>query len=561
VKVPQKLKALRALNDEIVNDCAISRAKRIAEYQYWQNYYYSGTAEANPATYNKCFSHVDRLASYLFSPIDVRFSIEFDDTDDDGAIARAELSARYLTKQAKRTKCNLEFSQALNTALVKGKTFLKLMWTDDGLKPFTIQPENFGVYREDVADLDDQEAFLFSSWFHPEQIKRQLDGHPDEQAILKEVKSSMQSDTDETRPGNMVHQIVMGGMQPVATTPPATTQRGMVSVTGGPVPNISPEVARQLVRRDELWVWDDDREDWTTIVSIAGGGGGGVILEGKYKHRNLSGLKGEHPFIEICANPIDGYFWGRSELATLQPLQDTLNQRVDDMTRLLALRAAPPTAYLGLSGMTREKHRALMARNGFLSDSGMNGKIERLAPEMPPDLLQQVDAVLGYMDDVGGFSPIMQGQGDAGVRAGVHAQTLVRTGSPRIRDRALLVESQCEDMGDLAFKLLQAKQARVFETNEPDPNQRQKFTLSQMPSDAHVVVDSHSASPAFSEDAKSLAFALAKAGAVDGEGLLLLTQPPLQDTLIARYRKRAEAEAQARAANPQASKPGPKPKR
>lgn len=557
MKIPQKLKALRSFNEEIVHDCAISRAKRVSEYQYWLNYYFSGTAEANPATYNKCYSHIDLLASYLFSPIDVRFSIEFDDTDDDASLARAGLAARYLTKQSKRTKCNLEFAQGLNYALIKGKALMKLMWTDDGLKPFLIQPENFGVYREDVSDLDDQEAFLFSSWFHPEQIKRQLEGHPDEQAILKEVKASMQSESDETRPGNMVHQIVMGGIQPVTTTPPVTVQRGMVSVTGGPVPNISPQVARSLVRRDELWVWDDDREDWTTLVSIAGG----AVIEGRYKHRNLSGLKGEQPFIEICANPIDGYFWGRSELANLQPLQDTLNMRVDDMTRLLSLRSAPPMAYLGVSGMTREKHRALMARNGMISDSSPGGKIERLAPEMPPDLLQQVDAVLRYMDDVGGFSPIMQGQGDAGVRAGVHAQTLVRTGSPRIRDRALLVESQCEDMGDLAFKFLQAKQARVFETDEQDPKARQKFTLSQLPDDANVVVDSHSASPAFSEDARNLAFALAKAGAVDGEGLLLLTQPPLQDTLIARYRKRAEAEAQARAMNPQSSKPGPKPKR
>lgn len=561
MKIPQKIKKLQTFTDELIHDCAVSRATRVTQYMYWMNYYYSGSSDQYPAIYNRCYPHVDRLASFLFSPVDIRYTIEFADTAGKEWLTRAAAAGKFLTKETKRTKCNLAFSQAVDYALPKGKCFLKLAWTDDGLKPFLIQPESFGVFREDISSLEDQEAFTLSSWHHPEQMRRQLQDHPDKDSIMKKIDSAMSSDTDETRPGNMVHQIIMGGISPVPTAPPSTVQRGMVNVTGGPIPQLSPEVARTLVRRDELWVWDDAREDWTTIVSVGGSGSdAGIIIEGKYKHRNLCGLKGENPFIEICANPVDDYFWGRSELAMLQPLQDTLNTRVMDANRLLSIRSDPPMSYSGMSGLTREKHRAFRAPGGYMADVNPNAKAQPVAPEMPPDLLQQIDAVLKYMDDVGGFSDIMQGAGESGVRAGVHAQTLVRTGGSRLRDRALLIESQCEDMGDFAFKLLQAKDATVFNsgTDGDGDGQEDKFLLSQIPDDYRVTVDSHSASPAFSEDARNLAFALAKAGAINGEGLLTLTQPPLTDMLIAQWRDAQKAKAAQEAQNPQPAKPGPK---
>jgi hypothetical protein len=559
VKVPGKIKQLREWNDEQVHACSSSRANRITQYGLWTNYYYAGTSDANPAQYNKIFPDIDRKGSYLFSPKDVRYTIDYEETDDDAALLIADRAGRYLSKKMK--PANLVFRDGIEYGLIKGKCLGKITWTGKGLNPSIVQPDNFGVYNEAVSDLDEQECFLMTTWHTIDQVRRQIEGHPDEQKIIKDLKGSMQSDTDETRPGNFIHQIIMGGLQPVATTPPVTPMKGMVGVTGGPVPQLDPQVMASLVKRDELWVWDDERDDYTTIVSFGGSGqsGGNVITEGRYKHRNLSDVKGEHPFFEVCPHPVDGYFWGRSEIANLYILQDVLNMRVSDVNDLLGLRARPPVGYIGVTGMTREKHAMLMRRGGFMSDPSPGGKIEKLAPDMPPDLLQQVDAIIQYMDDVGGFAPIMQGQGDSGVRAGNHAQTLVRTGSPRLRDRALLVENQCADMGDTAFRILQAKQPTVLKTGAGKKDQ--EFILAQVPEDGHVIVDSHSSSPAFSEEADSRAFALAKAGAIDGEDLIMLTHPPLEDRLIRRYRERAAAEAEERRLNPPSSKPGPKPKR
>ncbi len=309
----------------------------------------------------------------------------------------------------------------------------------------------------------------------------------------------------------------------------------MVGITPLPQPQLSQKVASKLIRMDELWVLDRKRDDWTTIRYVEPD----IIVEGGYKRRNLSGVEGEHPFRKICPNEVDGYFWGMSEIGQIYKLQDLLNSQIRDITRLTRLNSAPPRVLIGFSGMNQEKYKVMNRPDGFISEENPTAKIETLKSEIPPELFQAVDKTVGYFDDVAGFMPIMTGQGETGVRAGVHAQTLARNASPRMRDRALLVERQCVDVGDFDFKLLANKNAQVFKTESEG-----EFLLSQLPEDYRITVDSHTSSPAFSEDNERKAFQLARFGAIDHEDLIMLTHPPHEDRLILRAKQRAQAEAQ-----------------
>ena len=125
------------------------------------------------------------------------------------------------------------------------------------------------------------------------------------------------------------------------------------------------------------------------------------------------------------------------------------------------------------------------------------------------------------------------------------AATLARNSSPRMRDRALLVERQCAELGDFALKMLQAKDAEVFKASKLE------FMLNQLPDDAKVTVDSHTSSPVYQEDSERKAFALHKAGAIDAEDLIMLTHPMHEDTLRARAKQRAEAQAALVKAHPE----------
>ena len=128
--------------------------------------------------------------------------------------------------------------------------------------------------------------------------------------------------------------------------------------------------------------------------------------------------------------------------------------------------------------------------------------METLAPQIPAELWAAVDKTLQYFDDVAGFTPVAMGQGEPGVRSNAQAQTLSRNSSPRMRDRALLVERQCVAVGELCLKMLQSKNAEIFKTED-----KQTFTMADLPDDYRMSIGSHTSSPAFSEDSERKAFA------------------------------------------------------
>lgn len=523
---------------EIIDQCTVSRDSRRQAIREWKNYYNAGTDSGIQARYNRCYGHIDRLASYLFSPADVRFDIELDLTEDEAVMKQAAAAARYLNREFQRCGVDTCFSQGVVWALVKGATLVKTLWGYDGLEPWLVHPEFFGVLREDIADLDRQEAFVHSTYMTRGALERTLVEHPQRSEIMSDLEKHFDTrgrGSEDEYADSYFHQIVVGGIQPVSTTGQATGM-GTVAVAAN-TPMLHPEIAKSLVRVDELWVLDTERQDWGTIRL----GYPDVLIEGRHKIQNLSGVKGEHPFRKVCPNDTDGYFWGASEITQISPLQDMLNGQLRDVSRIIRLRADPPRAAIGFAGLTEEKYRALRRPGGFISEDTPNAKLETLAPELPPELFQAIDKTMQYFDDVAGFAPILQGQGEQGVRAGVHAQTLARNASPRMRDRALLVERQCVDVGEFGLKLLAMKEADVKQADPKEPDT--SFMLSQLPDDMRITVDSHTSSPAFTDDNERKAFALHRAGAIDNADLITLTHPPHEDSLTMRAKARAEQEA------------------
>jgi len=142
------------------------------------------------------------------------------------------------------------------------------------------------------------------------------------------------------------------------------------------------------------------------------------------------------------------------------------------------------------------------------------------------------------IDEVSGFQNILSGQGEPGVRAGNHAETLLRTASPRLRDRALMVERQCADLADKAFELMCANEAKAYWTREGE-----EFLLAQLPDDRRIMVDSHSSSPIYEDNHQQIAFALAKLQMIGGEDLIDLLPLPRRDLMKEHLRTMQEQKA------------------
>src|SRR5215469_14232492 len=84
---------------ELIDECFTSREARRDLNKMWCAYFYAGTSDGIPAIYNRTFSHVDRLASFLFSPTDARFALEGDHSADDKDLDLLASGSRYLNRE------------------------------------------------------------------------------------------------------------------------------------------------------------------------------------------------------------------------------------------------------------------------------------------------------------------------------------------------------------------------------------------------------------------------------------------------------------------------------
>jgi hypothetical protein len=520
---------------EIAQQCFVSQKERVSDAAKWKEYFFSGTADGRLATLNMCFPHIDRMASSLFSPADTHFSISFDQEKPKPVNIQAKVAGRYLSQEFHRRGVDLEVASALEWALMKGSAFLKLNWGHEGLDPLVVQPESFGVLNETICGLDRQEAFCHKIYMTEGMFVNYISGHPKEKELLENVGKMQSTSTEDDATNDYFHQVVIGGTNPIYPVGQTNNTPGTAMVFGAPQAQLSAEVKRKLIVVNELWVQDDERQDYTTIQFVEPN----IVIEGELRRRNLCGIAGEQPYRQICANPIDGYFWGKPELQPLSSLQDMLNRRMGEYDRISKLRSNPPRMFKGGVQLTDNDKLAVASPGGYFAPTSPNAGSESLAPELPPELQKQIGEIMSWFDYVGGFENITKGQGEAGVRSGSHADTLVRMASARLRDRSLLIERQCADVADFCLKVLQNKNANQFQTKDG-----LTFLLDQLPEDSRVHVDSHSSSPAFAQEAKQTAMELLKVGAITPKDFIMLTHPPMEDMLVEAAEEREKAAAQ-----------------
>ena len=225
LKLPQK--NLEEWATELIEECRQSSETRRDLIKMYRSYYYTGTSDGSTAVYNRCYPHIERLGAFLYSPTDVRFDIEFDETEDDAIHAMGHAAARRLNRDFHRRNLDLVFASAVNGGLIDGCNILKSVWGHDGLEGWVIRPQFFGVLREDIDDLDRQEAFVHSTYLTPSAFERTVIDHPDYKEIVGRVKQAAMSPKDKSEfEDDYFHQIIVGGTQPVSTTTSAGSRNG-----------------------------------------------------------------------------------------------------------------------------------------------------------------------------------------------------------------------------------------------------------------------------------------------------------------------------------------------
>jgi len=163
------------------------------------------------------------------------------------------------------------------------------------------------------------------------------------------------------------------------------------------------QVAEDTIEMIELYVWDDEIQDYQVVTRADPD----VIIYDRPNEQLF--LKGELPFIQVCPTPQFDYYWGQSEVQKLIYLQQMRNRRMAEILDLLSKQVQPPTAITGFTGILDEKNFALNRPGGLFSTDLPNSKVERLAPQMPADLYEQIKQIDAMFEEASGMSNGLSG--------------------------------------------------------------------------------------------------------------------------------------------------------
>jgi hypothetical protein len=526
MKMPPQ-KELFAFYIELNHKCNATRNERRKQYTLWRSFFlYGGGPEVTQATINKIYPHVDQLNALMYSSETTRFSIDLAPSASDMNKAMVIPMMRSLNEDWHASNTDLIFSQALMWSFVYGSMFVKMRVNQGQIEPFVVEPFDMGVLREDIYGLWRQEAFSHSYYITKSQLEYELKNipHPRTEEILK--ATSVGPKQNQMEAATALDRIVTSQSNP--------TMIGNVNFDIGENSKYRPQVAEDLIQMYELYVFDDEIQDYR-IVTIAEPG---VVIFDRPIESVF--IKNEVPFIQVCPNPAHDFFWGYSEVDKLIPLQKMRNERIEQIQHMLNLQARPPKFGSGFQGAIDEMADTLDSPNGLLSADMPGAKLESLTPEIPADLYKEVREIDAMFEEASGITNVMSGRGEQGVRSQGHAANLARLGASRAKKRALVIEDQLEKVAGLFLQLKQA-----YDKSRLRSDTGIEFIADQFTDKFFVKVDAHSNSPIFQEDQRALAFELFKAKAIDRESLIDLLDVPMKELLKQRLQKMEQAEAQA----------------
>jgi hypothetical protein len=508
---------------DLIQKCLVSREDRNPDYSSLRSWYLFGNGpDDSPALYNKIFPHIDQLTSFLYSAETTRFSIDLGAAVPQEEHNKIPALTRALNDEWLSSNADQVFSTAVTWSLCFNTTFVKLV-INKGIHPYMVEPSTIGVLREDTPFLDRQEAFVQTYYITKSELYNRLYSHPNRESIVKRVSSTQH---ERTEIANGIERIILSQSNP--------TLYGNVNLDLAGMNRYKAVVSEDTVEMTELWVWNDETNDYQVVTKAEPD----VIIYDRPGETVF--LKGECPFVQVCPNPLYDYFWGMSEVQRLIFLQQLRNKRMAEILDLLSKQVSPPTALIGFTGIMDEKNFALNRAGGLLATDMPSAKVEKLAPQIPPDLFREIGEIDLMFEEASGIVSVLQGRGEAGVRSSGHASQLARLGSSRAKKRALIIEDSLEKLATLYLKCMQAYNSTHFTDINGMP-----FIAEQFTGDFVVKVDAHSNSPIFTEDQRTLAFNLFKAGVIDKESLLDMLDPPMKQLLKDRLKKMEDKQAQA----------------
>jgi hypothetical protein len=557
----------------VIDICMNSKKDRKDLYDRRKQYFLYGGTDANDVIYNRIESHLDLVASFLYSPDHAQFSLSAPLNSPDMVVKQYMAAQDTFNNDFRDAGMFDFFGDAIIGSLIFDSIILKSGWSDVNSDPTCkiIMPWQFGVFSEEITELESQQAFVHAYFIDYDNACQRLAraGMSDKIKDLTVVNTPFESPFPE-----LITRMIIsatGGENMSGNV------SGSINPTYQARASYNAKVDRPLVEFHEVTIWDDECEDYRVFWVVSPG----LVISDSKKTidvlKRSEGFKAqkkqqeafyntkcnpffprEHPYTLVRPYNIYEYFWGKAHIESLIPLQEWSNERLEQIHDILDKQAYPPRIGSGFMGLSDEKMEAFGGADSWVMDQLPQASIKELNPQMPPDIFADYTSIGALFIEASGLTQTIQGQGDAGVRSKSHAKQLATTGSGRIKKAAIRLEAPLVRLGDLTFKL---NMRNNDEPITPDPKEDGKegdpFYYHNMQEKYALRVAGHSHSPLFADDTKELAAFLFKSQSVDQEALLRLLNPPDRDNLIHQLRSRNKQKAQAQAMRAKMGLPEP----
>jgi hypothetical protein len=524
---------------DIIRKCNASRESRRDFYRLMRSYYLFGTNDLNVISgegrFNNIMPHIEQLSAFMFSPESTRFSIDLGPTVNAEEYYKVTpMSKGLMTEWHGQNEGGLDtdFKNALDWSSVYGSMFIKFRWKswkrsdEDGqiteggeIQHFIVEPHNLGVLREDKRGLYKQEAICETYYITRTQLDNELRAsfHPNRVDIISRAQAGAHGSESMSSAGT-VDRLIVTSLQGGSITGNAAMRISPLSMM------YRPTVVEDLIEMNELYIYDDSIDDWR-IITLMNQGEIWPIWDrpiGKmFVPRTL-------PYIQICPRPHHDYFFGRSEVECLVPLQDMLNERIDDVRHMLKMQAHPSSSVTGETAIPDEMQMALDTPSGILALASPATQIKVNNVTIPQDIWSDVRQIKDFFGEVSGLPPVNQGQGVKGVRSEGHANLLSQLGATRPKNRSLIVEESLDDSANLIVKIKKRYDKRPYCEDKEGGKQ---FFAHQFPDDFAAKVDGHSSSPVFMENYEQKVFNLLDRAAITKEMAVMLLDLPMKELI------------------------------
>ena len=211
--LPSDSKGLLKKGLELIDQCRSSVGQRAAAYRQLALMADSGRADGTRARINMLYRQLDRVASHLFSPTELQFSVDFDEDYPEEMMKRGQRVGRLLTRKWQRSGTDMVFGLGVFEALKYGAVILK-QWPsmEKGMAPKhnrgLVMPWQFGLYREDTNDIAQHPALCETFMLSMPEVWRRIWFLPDAGDLFKRIAANAKQGSSDDEMNSFFHQVL-----------------------------------------------------------------------------------------------------------------------------------------------------------------------------------------------------------------------------------------------------------------------------------------------------------------------------------------------------------------